>query len=175
MKCSEIININGIRDTILRRELKKSVNERPALTFLDVRMIAMQWIDDIPASPTLQTVNKISAVNNAEIDDLKAIVKEQQKTISELTEAVKKLTEYQLQAGRPTLPQDGSRQPLQCFRCGAYGQGPVTNPQNQPGPSLRPMEVQFVEIDEAAGSEVVERLSEDHVTTLVRETSFRPR
>lgn len=113
--------INGIRDTILRRELKKSVNERPALTFLDVRMIAMQWIDDIPASPTLQTVNKISAVNNAEIDDLKAIVKEQQKTISELTEAVKKLTEHQLQAGRPTLPQDGSRQPLQCFRCGAYG------------------------------------------------------
>lgn len=84
-------------------------------------MIAMQWIDDIPASPTLQTVNKISAVNNAEIDDLKAIVKEQQKTISELTEAVKKLTEHQLQAGRPTLPQDGSRQPLQCFRCGAYG------------------------------------------------------
>ena len=113
--------INGIRDTILRRELKKSVNERPALTFLDVRMIAMQWIDDIHASPTLQTVNKISAVNNAEIDDLKAIVKEQQKTISELTEAVKKLTERQLQAGRPTLPQDGSRQAMQCFRCGAYG------------------------------------------------------
>ena len=51
----------------------------------------------------------------------------------------------------------------------------MTNPQNQPGPSLRPMEVQLVEIDEAAGSEVVERLSEDHVTTLVRETSFRLR
>ena len=59
--------INGIRDTILRHELKKSVNKMPALTFLDVRMIAMQWIDDIPASPTLQTVNKIAAVNNAEI------------------------------------------------------------------------------------------------------------
>ena len=50
-----------------------------------------------------------------------------------------------------------------------------TNPQNQPGPSLRPMEVQIVEIDEAAGSEVVERLSEDHVSTLVRETSSRLR
>ena len=36
--------INGIRDTILRHELKKSVNEMPALTFLDVRMIAMQWL-----------------------------------------------------------------------------------------------------------------------------------
>ena len=32
-----------------------------------------------------------------------------------------------------------------------------------------------MEIDEAAGSEVVERLSEDHVTTLVRETSSRLR
>ena len=50
-------------------------------------------------------------------------------------------------------------------------QWPVTNPHNQPGPSLRPMEDQLVEIAEAAGSEVVERLSEDHITTLVRETS----
>ena len=66
--------------------------------------------------------------------------------------------------------------------CSAFGvaptvtwQGPVANPHNQPGPSLRPMEVQLVEIDEAAGAEVVERLSEDHVTTLVRETSSRLR
>ena len=29
--------INGIRDTILRRELKKSMNEKLALTFLDAR------------------------------------------------------------------------------------------------------------------------------------------
>ena len=107
--------INGIRDTILRCELKKSP------TFLDVRMTAMQWIDDVPASPTLQTVNKISAVNNTKIDDLKAIVKEQQKTISNLTEALKKLTEHQLQAGRPTVPQDVSRQAMQYFWCGAYG------------------------------------------------------
>ena len=166
--------INGIRDTILRRELKKSVNERPALTFLHVRMIAMQWIDDVPALPTLQTVNKISTVNNPEIDDLKAIVKVQQKTISELTEAVKKLTEHQVQALFLMTAQDNP--------CSAFGvaptvtwQGHVTNPQNQPGPSLRPMEVQFVEIDEAAGSEVVERLSEYHVSTLVRETSSRLR
>ena len=63
-------------------------------------MIAMQWIDDAPASPSLQTVNKISTVNNAEINYLKAIVKEQQKTISELTEAVKKLTQHHSSSGR---------------------------------------------------------------------------
>ena len=93
-------------------------------------------------------------MNNAEIDDLKALVKEQQKTISNLTEAVKKLTEHQLQAGKATLPQDVSRQAMQCFRSGAYGH--MAMAWDQPGPSLRSMEVQLVEIDEAAGSEVVE-------------------
>ena len=135
-------------------------------------MIANQWIDDVPASPTLQTVNKISAVNNAEINDLKAIIKEQQKTISELTEAVKKLTEHQVQALFLRTAQDNP--------CSAFGvaptvtwQGSVTNPHNQPGPSLRPMEVQLVGTDEAAGSEVVERLSVDPVSILVQETSSR--
>ena len=107
--------INGIRETILRRELKKSVNEKPSLTFLDVRTIAMQWNDDVPASPSLQAVKNNSAVRSTEMEDLKAIVKEQQKTISELTEAVKKLTEHQRQASK--APQGA----MQCFKCGSYG------------------------------------------------------
>ena len=105
---------------------------------------------------------------------MKAIVKEQQKTISELTEGVKKLTEHQVGPLFLMMAQDNP--------CSAFGvaptvtwQGPVTNLQNQPGPSLRPMEVQLVEIDEAAGSEVMEHLSEDPVSTLGRDTSSRLR
>ena len=50
-------------------------------------------------------------------------------------------------------------------------QWPVTNPQNLPGPSSRPMEVHLVEVDEVVGSEVMEHLSKDHISTFVRETS----
>ena len=97
----------------------------------------MQWTDDMPASPSLQTVNKISAMSNTEVDDLRAIVKKQQKTIAELMEAVKKLTEHQLQAGRPMGPEDvTARQAMRCFKCGMYSQRARSC--DQPSASARP-------------------------------------
>ena len=80
--------IFGIRDTILRRKLKKSVSEKPVLSFLDVRDIAKHWTDDVPASPTFQTIDKVSAQHTREIDDLKQMIRQQQKMITELTGTV---------------------------------------------------------------------------------------
>lgn len=138
--------IEGIRDTTLRRELRKLVRERPHSTLFDVREEAMMWVvEDRPRGANVARTRNIvstcsgemsehsNSVSSAQSDitaalqEVVKIITQQGKAIGELTNAVRELTVQKAhssgsQTGKPKVKpkytDDG--QPI-CLRCDGVG------------------------------------------------------
>lgn len=136
--------IEGIRDSSLRRELRRFVREKPQSTFFDVREEALTWVlEEKPcntavaksrniASDSIGVDTQASSKNAPEnsavtLQDVIKVVAEQGKAISELTNAVRDLTLQKESPGSyksgkpratPRFTEDG--QPI-CFKCRKAG------------------------------------------------------
>ncbi|KAI5626698.1 hypothetical protein C0J50_13742 [Silurus asotus] len=142
--------VEGVRDTALRRVLRKLIRERPRLTLLEIRNEAILWSmeESRPTrvatsrpvhlgllqekeGETASSANQTSAVLN---DILQVItrqekrISEQEQTISELTKAVKELTaQRSVSVSQNVVPPLKSSprfteegEPI-CFRCNGVG------------------------------------------------------
>lgn len=138
--------IEGVRDSTLRRELRRFVRERPHCTLFDIRDEAMMWcMEDKPRSANVARSRKIVGAGPVEMSEqdnsggtvptelavtLQEVVKvitQQGKAIGELTSAVRELTMQKASVVpdkstkpkfRPRYTDDG--QPI-CLRCEGIG------------------------------------------------------
>ncbi len=138
--------IEGIRDTTLRRELRKLVREKPQSTLFDVREEAMMWfVEDRPRGANVARTRNIMSTCSGEMSEhsnpvssaqsditvaLQEVVKiitQQGKAIGELTNAVRELTVQKAHSSgsqngkpkvKPKYTDDG--QPI-CLRCEGVG------------------------------------------------------
>lgn len=139
--------VEGIRDSILRRELRKLVRDRPRVTLFEVREEALLWCtEERPrgtsvaksrymrglggeegVGSTREGASPPSGDLNAVLQDVVKAVAQQGKAISELTSAVRNLTTQrtnvvserpQRAQVRPRYTRDG--QPI-CLRCEGVG------------------------------------------------------
>ena len=80
--------ISGIRETTLRRELKEKVADKPRITFMEIRKVALRWSADVPPSPSMREDPRSYKVEvDKELRELKLLVKQQQETIAQLLKA----------------------------------------------------------------------------------------
>lgn len=138
--------IEGVRDSTLRKELRRFVRERPHCTLFDIRDEAMMWcMEDKPRSANVARSRKIVGAGPVEMSEqdnsggtvptelavtLQEVVKvitQQGKAIGELTSAVRELTMQKANVVpdkstkpkfRPRYTDDG--QPI-CLRCEGIG------------------------------------------------------
>ncbi|KAM4552582.1 uncharacterized protein PAE49_013083 [Odontesthes bonariensis] len=139
--------IEGVRDSALRRELRRLVREKPRSTLFDVREEAIMWaLEDRPRSSNVArsrnlvgaSPNEVTEKANRTTDsptDLKMtlqevvkIIAQQGKAIGELTNAVRELTTQTVSSGggpkssrpkvQPKYTSEG--QPI-CLRCEGVG------------------------------------------------------
>ena len=137
--------IEGVRDSTLRRDLRRLIREKPGSNLFDVREEAMMWaLEDCPRTSVARNRNlvgtggatdgvseKADSTTNTQAVTLQEVVKlvaQQGKAIGELTNAVRELTMQKAspegagRGGRPKVqPQytaDG--RPI-CLRCEGEG------------------------------------------------------
>ncbi len=139
--------VEGIRDSILRRELRKLVRDRPRVTLFEVREEALLWCaEERPRGTSVAKSRYLLGLGgeegvgstkggassssgdlNAVLQDVVKAVAQQGKAISELTNAVRNLTTQRTSVGsgrpqratfRPRYTRDG--QPI-CLRCEGMG------------------------------------------------------
>lgn len=113
--------VAGIRESILRKEIKKTLMEKPSLSFLELRKIAIDWSEDSSPSPSPQTANAFFAQaeqekkQNNDIEEMKKVIKQQQDMIASLSKTVKELTLEKMQN------KEQAKSQIVCFRCGSVG------------------------------------------------------
>lgn len=138
--------IEGVRDSGLRRELRRLVREKPSSTLIDVREEAILWtLEDRPRSSSVAKSRQLTSCDvdgqpakasptNAEADlattltEVVKLIAQQGKAISELTGAIRGLTLQNTNPGgawrggrprnKPRYTEDG--QPI-CLRCEGIG------------------------------------------------------
>lgn len=134
--------IEGIRDTSLRRDLRKLVRDKPESTLIEVRDEALTWSLEDPKPHVPKVISNRSVVSETveaqcaavapetktvSLEEVLKIVAEQGKAIGELTQAVEKLTTQCFKSEpvtqsnpkvQPRFTDDG--QPI-CFRCNGVG------------------------------------------------------
>lgn len=154
--------VEGVRDSSLRRELRKVVRERPSATLFDVREEALMWFSEqrprganVARSRNLLGVGigeEIGHVNmtstalgdlGVALQEIVKVITQQGKAISELTNAVRDLTTQRSNSGaeksgkvkfKPKYTRDG--QPI-CLRCEGIGHlaRQCTAPRTQENPA----------------------------------------
>lgn len=160
--------IEGVRDTVLRRELRKMVRDRPRVTLIEVREEALLWCaEERPRGASVARNRYLMGVGfeeaarstnvsassskelNAVLQDVVKVVAQQGKAIGELTDAVRSLTTQRASFGserpqrakfKPRYTPDG--QPI-CLRCDGVGHiaRSCTTPRKQEGQVAAPAEV----------------------------------
>lgn len=136
--------IEGVRDSILRRELRKVVRERPHATLFEVREEALMWcLEERPRAANLaRNRNLVGVGENVEharmsatvpsdlsvaLQEVIKVITQQGKAIGELTNAVRDLTIQRSDPSgekpskarfKPKYTRDG--QPI-CLRCEGVG------------------------------------------------------
>lgn len=136
--------IEGVRDSALRRELRRLVRERPGSNLFEVREEAIMWaLEDRPRSSNVARSRNLVGASPSEmteqttdsptdlrltLQEVVKIITQQGKAIGELTNAVRELTTQNLSSGagnkgsrpkvQPKYTSDG--QPI-CLRCEGVG------------------------------------------------------
>ncbi|KAI7789366.1 rap guanine nucleotide exchange factor 6-like [Triplophysa rosa] len=154
--------IEGVRDSALRRELRKVVRERPSVTLFDVREEALMWFsEERPCGANVARSRNLLGVGTGEdtghvnmtttvpsdlgvaFQEMVKVITQQGKAISELTNAVRDLTTQRSNPGgeksskakfKPKYTRDG--QPI-CLRCEGIGHlaRQCTTPRSQENPA----------------------------------------
>lgn len=139
--------IEGLRDSALRRELRRLIRERPSSTLVDVREEAIMWcLDERPRGTNVARNRKIvgdgcdenvaSGESSGDsrsdlastLQEVIKIMAQQGKAIGELTNAVRELTIQQATSSMTNQPKKpkvtpkytGDGQPV-CLRCEGIG------------------------------------------------------
>lgn len=131
--------IEGVRDSTLRRELRRLIREKPESNLFDVREEAMMWtLEDRPRSTSVARNRNLVGDSTDEVPEktdstvtlheVVKIITQQGKAIGELTNAVRELTMQNASSGgvtkggrpkiQPKYTADG--QPI-CLRCEGVG------------------------------------------------------
>lgn len=138
--------IEGVRDSNLRRELRRLIREKPECNIFDVREEALMWtMEDRPRSANVarnrnilsdrpgESLEKTDSTSNVQTDltltmqEVVKIITQQGKAIGELTNAVRRLTTQTANSEdsrdvktkpKPKYTRDG--QPI-CLRCEGVG------------------------------------------------------
>ena len=117
--------VEHVRESFLRRELKKLIRGRPDISFLDVREEALHLAEDDTADH-VAFVDKVDSsprppqpAANAQHSDLQALLAaftKQQEDIAALTKAVN-----DLQSNRPQTNQSQGKRNITCYNCQRQG------------------------------------------------------
>ena len=127
----------GVRDTMLRRELKRFVRQTPEVSLLDLRKEAIRWVEEghpqgvrytrpTPHSHETQATVTCDAVNatQTEYSELKEMVMRQQEQLDRLIKTVGAQGGYSRGMQRPRQATrykwSPEGQPI-CFRCNQTG------------------------------------------------------
>lgn len=102
--------IEGVRDSTLRRELRRLVREKPGLSLFDIREEAIMWTFEdhhnlVSSGRDESTENANATVNTQKdltstLQEVVKIIAKQGKAISELTDAVRGLAMQNANPGR---------------------------------------------------------------------------
>ncbi len=131
----------GLRDRILRREIKQQLRQRPDIPFIDLREEAIRWSEEEERQPPAKqrsagirgvvVTESVSPGAVPQSDDCMAKVlfalDEQKKTLADLSMRVGQLEVNVQPPGYPSVK--GQRRPLQfaedgqpiCYKCGIIG------------------------------------------------------
>lgn len=125
--------IDGIRDRVVRQELRKIVVEQSTIPFQEFRLRMLKWVDDNPPCENKQ-VNVASAiVNNSDpltdmLQKQQAMLEKQQQQIDTIAQTLEKFQQpdFHRRGSRPNrgfVHNRGTRRPAQviCYACNGQG------------------------------------------------------
>ena len=148
--------LENVRDSLLRKELRKFVRDHPSVSFLDVREEAIRWAeeDEKISAPRSRVVSSQEATSSEQplspslastMAEIMKTLQGQQKAIEDLASNIGKMNPRQdIGRQRPlTQPQPpafgNSMTANKCFRCGAANHFARNCPaRNQPPPPRNP-------------------------------------
>ena len=121
--------IEGVRDSALRRELRRLIREKPQASLFDIREEAIMWaLEDRPRTSSVARSRNLVGASPSDVTEVVKIIAQQGKAIGELTNAVRELTTQNLSSScgskssrpraQPKYTSDG--QPI-CLRCEGVG------------------------------------------------------
>lgn len=125
--------VDNLRDSLLRKELKRFIRCTPHTTFLDIREEAIRWSEDDPETADHNAVvDKIkahaphkqpsdSASTPSDLTTIMQALTKQQEQINELTKAMHSMTTSSTSAQFSQQFQRKPRRPLICYNCQAPG------------------------------------------------------
>ena len=144
--------VENVRDSLLRKELRKFVRNHPSISFLDVREEAIRWTeeDEKTSAPRSRVVSSQETASSEQqsspslaftMAEIMKTLQGQQKAIEDLASSISKInsrqdSERQRPPTQPQPPPPGTGMAAnKCFRCGAANHFARNCPaRNQPPP-----------------------------------------
>ena len=81
--------ISGLRDSVLRKELRRSTTDNPSIKFMDCRKTAIMWTSDTDLNMNAPIFEpQVNKIETSEIVELKKIVEKQQIQINDLVQCI---------------------------------------------------------------------------------------
>ena len=108
--------ISGLRDSVLRKELRREVSKDASTTFMSCRKTAIDWSEDADLSIAshFEPQAEINKIEASGVDKLKTLIEKQQKQIEDMNEMLKKMTSN-------SSTQVKTKRDLICYNCGIPG------------------------------------------------------
>lgn len=121
--------IDGIRDRVVRQELRKTVVEQSTFPFQEFRLRMLKWVDDNPPCENKQMNVASAIVNNSDmLQKQQAMLEKQQQQIDTLAQTLEQFQQpdFHRREGRPNrgfVRNRGTRRPAQviCYACNGQG------------------------------------------------------
>lgn len=113
--------IDGIRDRVVRQELRKIVVEQSTIPFQEFRLRMLKWVDDNPPCENKQMNVASAIVNN--FDPLTDMLQKQQAMLEKQQQQIDTLAQTLEKFQQPDFHRRGTRRPTQviCYACNGQG------------------------------------------------------
>lgn len=137
---------DNVRDSMLRKELRKAIREHPSVKFFEIREEAIRWSEEeekpigksksacssevsAPLAPVDADVESMSGKSNNVLAEILKTMQDQQKSILDLTSAIKGMNSKKGNTRKPLKFTDDGK-PI-CYRCDQPGHVGMNCPQKK--------------------------------------------